>query len=228
MQIDGGPENANKYVLALCEFLVARRLTGAVFLTRLPVGHTHEDIDARFGALCIYIRNRVVLSPGEYEEAMKKCFGTKKSLFNMVDIFCTPNYKAFFEPYIDRKVSNFTNEEDTQLAWKFEAVKRSNVFPLLSVRTMYRSYASGQVYETVRDPNSKIDEVQFGVCKTICRWQPVVNGQAGMGISHDGINIMSEFPLGPIIPSRFKPGHPKEFEATTREINMVNFQRKIS
>jgi hypothetical protein len=46
-QIDGGPENANQYLLATCELLVALGLVEKVILTRLPVGHTHEDIDAR-------------------------------------------------------------------------------------------------------------------------------------------------------------------------------------
>jgi hypothetical protein len=46
-QVDGGPENANVCVLAFCELLVALRMAGKVILTRLPVGHTHEDIDAR-------------------------------------------------------------------------------------------------------------------------------------------------------------------------------------
>ena len=46
-QIDGGPENANQYLLAVCEMLVALGLVEKLVLIRLPVGHTHEDIDAR-------------------------------------------------------------------------------------------------------------------------------------------------------------------------------------
>jgi hypothetical protein len=50
-QIDGGSENANKATLAICELMIARGLTRKIVLTRLPVGHTHEDIDARFGVI---------------------------------------------------------------------------------------------------------------------------------------------------------------------------------
>jgi len=46
-QVDGGSENANQYFLALCELLVALRIVREIRLTRLPVGHTHEEIDAR-------------------------------------------------------------------------------------------------------------------------------------------------------------------------------------
>jgi hypothetical protein len=42
LQIDGGSENANASTLALAEYLVYRRLTRKVVITRLPPGHTHE------------------------------------------------------------------------------------------------------------------------------------------------------------------------------------------
>lgn len=47
-QIDGGIENVAKTVMLVMELIVARRLTKTVYLTRLMVGHTHEDIDARY------------------------------------------------------------------------------------------------------------------------------------------------------------------------------------
>jgi len=50
-QIDGGSENANTSILAFCEYLVSQTPVEEVVLTRLPVGHTHEDIDARFGTI---------------------------------------------------------------------------------------------------------------------------------------------------------------------------------
>lgn len=46
-QVDGGVENVAKTAIVLMELLVARRLTRTIILTRLMVGHTHEDIDAR-------------------------------------------------------------------------------------------------------------------------------------------------------------------------------------
>jgi len=51
IQIDGGSQNANKYLLAALEFLTAKRLCKKIVLTRLPVGHTHEDIDGCFGTV---------------------------------------------------------------------------------------------------------------------------------------------------------------------------------
>jgi len=46
-QVDGGAENVAKSVLVMMELLIAKRLTQTIIVTRLMVGHTHEDIDAR-------------------------------------------------------------------------------------------------------------------------------------------------------------------------------------
>lgn len=48
IQIDGASENCNQFVLALCELLVASKLTENIFLSRLPVGHTHEGLISLF------------------------------------------------------------------------------------------------------------------------------------------------------------------------------------
>ena len=45
LQIDGGSENANWLILAICELMCMKRMGKVIFLTRLPTGHTHEDID---------------------------------------------------------------------------------------------------------------------------------------------------------------------------------------
>ena len=55
-QIDGGPENPAYCWFALCELIVARRLCKRLVLTRLMVGHTHEDIDSKYGTLWKKIR----------------------------------------------------------------------------------------------------------------------------------------------------------------------------
>ena len=47
IQADGGSENANETVLALCELIVIKRFCKVLHLTRLPPGHTHDDIDGK-------------------------------------------------------------------------------------------------------------------------------------------------------------------------------------
>jgi len=44
IQVDGGSENANCTVLGLLELLAVKRIVSKVWFSRLPTGHTHEDI----------------------------------------------------------------------------------------------------------------------------------------------------------------------------------------
>lgn len=51
LQMDNGPDNKNSAVFGLGELLVRLGIFKVVRFSFLPVGHTHEDIDAFFGAL---------------------------------------------------------------------------------------------------------------------------------------------------------------------------------
>ena len=60
LQIDGGAEFANKAVLALCELRVVKRMARVLTLTRLPTGHTHEDIDGNLSSV-VYLFDHIAL-----------------------------------------------------------------------------------------------------------------------------------------------------------------------
>ncbi|XP_063438737.1 uncharacterized protein LOC134719703 [Mytilus trossulus] len=49
-------ENKNRYVLGFCELLVHQRIFNEVYLSFLPVGHTHEDVDAAFSRIAETLR----------------------------------------------------------------------------------------------------------------------------------------------------------------------------
>eukprot|EP00300_Choanocystis_sp_HF-7_P005828 c14299_g1_i2.p1 GENE.c14299_g1_i2~~c14299_g1_i2.p1 ORF type:complete len:828 (+),score=117.56 c14299_g1_i2:197-2680(+) len=48
LQCDGGPENLNYSLFCLCGTLVASGIFKTILINRLPVGHTHNDVDASF------------------------------------------------------------------------------------------------------------------------------------------------------------------------------------
>ena len=127
VQVDGGSENANKTVLACMEYLVTKRMVKSITFTRLPTGHTHEDIDACFAHIWRGMRQRVVHTVDEYIEGIKKIFnGTLKT--SVTDLYVVPDFTVFFEKHIDKNLSNYAKEEDTQHQFKFEAVDCSADF----------------------------------------------------------------------------------------------------
>ena len=51
----------------MCELLVARKIVKRIVLSRLMVGHTHEDIDGRFAKIWTRVRNAYVLTMSQYK-----------------------------------------------------------------------------------------------------------------------------------------------------------------
>jgi hypothetical protein len=150
VQVDGGSENANKYVLALLELLVVKGVCRLIYYTRLPVGHTHEDIDACFGVIWGTFRNNPCLTPNEYKERIKSAFGEGSTLkVDVQDLFVIPNYSAFLESFIDKKLARLHKDFQTQHQWRFEQVLPSSHFPF-GCKTTYRAYSSEKVVELIK------------------------------------------------------------------------------
>ncbi len=103
-QIDGGPENTGNAVLGIAELIVLRGLAKQVVLTRLPVGHTHEDIDAKFAVVWMRVRNQFVLSPIQYATLVERALTTSTLKCTVIDIFIVPDYVAYILPYVDKKL----------------------------------------------------------------------------------------------------------------------------
>lgn len=107
LQIDGATDNTSKAFYAICALLVSRKIGGLeqIVVTRLPVGHTHEDIDARFGTLWKATRNLYILDPDEYKFMMIKAMSKRKHTehFRVIDLYAIPNYVDIMIPVIDPK-----------------------------------------------------------------------------------------------------------------------------
>ena len=129
--MDGGSENANKFVLATLEALVAKRMSRVIYYTRLPKGHTHDDMDAIFG---IIWKSRLHYDSAHtfnaWKKAVEETFTTERTTCEVMDMtMVVPDYSTFLEPFVDDKLSNLHKGETTQLQWRFEAVEISVGFP---------------------------------------------------------------------------------------------------
>jgi hypothetical protein len=160
IQVDGGVENVAKAVFMMCELIVIRRLTRKIVLTRLPVGHTHCDIDGNFGRLWVHTRNTHMLTPERYAIAVEKALSTPKYTAKIKDIFVVPDYNNFFDGCLDKLFGSYCKKDSTQLQFVFEAVTVSNSFPL-GVKTTYKAYSAEEVVE-IREINQQQQQLIVG------------------------------------------------------------------
>jgi len=58
----------------MAELIVVKRLVKEIIITRLPPGHTHEDIDAMFGIIWSHFRDMYANSPQEAVCLFKQAF----------------------------------------------------------------------------------------------------------------------------------------------------------
>jgi hypothetical protein len=118
-----------------------------IFLTRLPVGHTHDDIDAAFAEISKAFRNKPCLCPQDFKETVIAALQHSNTLkVRFVEVALVPNYCEFLSAHIDPSLSRLHKEEYTQHQWKFVACEKSQNFPF-GVISSYRAYASEIVVE---------------------------------------------------------------------------------
>ena len=135
----------------MCELLVIRGLTKRIVLTRLPVGHTHEDIDARFALIWKRAQLAHLLTISQYSRMAISATSVNCPFpSNVIDIYAVPDYDFHLRPCIDKKFGRYAKEEVTQLQFIFEAVEPNNFFPF-GVKSTYRSYCNNKVVEIVED-----------------------------------------------------------------------------
>ena len=120
---------------------------------RLPVGHTHEDIDASFGTIATWFDVHSIQTPQQYKSNIEEAFaggkGEKGSKLQVkvVDVFVVPDYQDFFRSSIDPHFGRLWKQEFTQHQLRFEAVKiepEKGYFPF-GCKFTYRKYSNDEV-----------------------------------------------------------------------------------
>jgi hypothetical protein len=161
----------------MIELLVVKKMARIAFLSRLPTGHTHSDIDAVFAIIWKLFRTSPCVTLQEYKRLIEKAL-VESALgdVKMIDCMVVPDYKHLLESCIDSKLALLHKEELTQHQWRFESVEPSAYFPV-GVKTTYRAYCSDQVVEFIKKPKMQCLSVigQFTGLEpvtTIVRWYP--------------------------------------------------------
>lgn len=245
VQVDGGSENANKYVLAVLELLTVKRLVRVVYMTRLPTGHTHEDIDAIFAKIWEWFKSNSVLSPQEYATELKAAFQQSASVhlknICVEDIFIIPDMVEFLQRHIDPKLAKLHTKLHTQHQWRFEAVAVSGKFAVdcpklmflttpaenfpLGAKSMYRAYVNDTVVEIRKLPKlqctTPIGQITgLEPSTTHCRLEPAADTVCAVN-RVEVMHILYTHPYSDattIVPSSFEDGWRKEMDTSLRAI----------
>lgn len=215
VQCDGGSENANKYLLAMLELLVVKRCCREVFFTRLPTGHTHEDIDAEFSVIKSCFKNESCETVQMYKERIETAFADTTLNARIEDVYAVPNYSSLLENCIVTGLARLHKDLQTQHQWRFLAVPVDDMFPL-GCKTTYRAYSSDKVVEFIKQPKNKCCSkvgryTGLEPVTTYCRWYPSAQCDSNrLGV--EGFYLLKSLPSAPVqlgsilLPSPFIPG----------------------
>jgi hypothetical protein len=91
----------------MCELLVSKRLVNKIVISRLPVGHTHEDIDATFALIWEAAKNHNIITPEYYERIILKALRNKTPQQKVIDIFAIPDFHDLIDDCIDPQFGRF-------------------------------------------------------------------------------------------------------------------------
>ena len=78
---------------------IEQSLTLTVQVSFLPVGHTHEDIDAVFALIWTYLMTHKVLTPEQYEQLLLLAVQGREEQAELFDLWAIPAYDDYFSKY---------------------------------------------------------------------------------------------------------------------------------
>ena len=216
-QVDGGPENANKYILGICELLVHLDIgIKRIVFTRLPVGHTHEDIDSKFAKIWVGLRCHSIYTPQQYKAKLEEIFASSRIKCKVVDVFAVPDYHEWLERHIDSEFGKCHKGVQTMHQWQFEKVTTSVHFPM-GVKTSHKLFSADTAYEIVVSSFPHENEcgrlLGLKAIETLSFWGPVDNPKRP-----DGMYLLRSYPSDKIAPKALKIDSLASLEKTVRDV----------
>ena len=226
IQIDGGPENCNLIVFGILCLLIAKGFTEQIIMTRLPVGHTHEDIDSKFGKLWDIFRQKSADSPQMYRQLIERQLKNKITRFLVEDVLIIPDYEAYLtqnkHECFDGLFGHYAKEEKSQLQFKFQRVPCSIKHPL-GCQVTFRSHSSDVYHDIVSSESHNLNGesesayyVQLVKTDVEVKWFPeTINGN-----QEQPLNILLKLPQGSIPIRDLAIGSREAFDKTFTAIKI--------
>lgn len=208
LQIDGGGENTARCNTVICELLVHHGILDEIYNTRLPVGHTHEDIDAKFALIWVRIKGMHLKTPQVYKRMIEQALGKKGALpVHVIDLHVIPDFNELLEPMFDKKYGRYARMDWTQHQFLVKRCQVSEACPL-GVELKYRKYVRDQTYEIRKVPEKR--PIPFVAYSFESQWFPA-EGQPP-------ISLLTALPSSPLKPFGFVKGSSNHFKEVMRAV----------
>ena len=108
LQVDGGSENKNQWMISYLSLLIEVGLFDKVKMCFLPVGHTHEDIDQAFSRIAVYLNKHDALSYDEFIQAIHKSISVETKRPNMITVGQSFDFKVWLHSRLP-KIESWTD-----------------------------------------------------------------------------------------------------------------------
>ena len=203
----------------------------SIIYSRLVTGHSHDDVDQRFGQIRKATEKELFDTPEDYSKFVEDLFDgyKRKLIIKFKDVMIIPDYKSHFEQHINSQLSLLHKLEHTQHQWKFEAVSVSEMFPY-GVKATYKAYSNDMVVEIIKLPKEQCVSQQGRLTglepQTVyCKWEPGVDNDIPGRQGVEGIYLLISLPDADILPEAFTFGAQ---EAINKTISAVRNQWLIT
>ena len=162
VQIDGASDNVAKAVYASMEHLVFKKLCPQIIVCRLPTGHTHEDVDSKFGVVYVSTRGDHIYTPQQFEAAILGAFGNCSNV-RVIPVTAICDFKEYYDKFIDKDlIDHFSKGDTTQHIFKIESLRDIDEDEAVSngllVRTNYKKSSQEVCLNLRRCRNENEDE----------------------------------------------------------------------
>jgi len=125
VQMDGGSENWNRHVFGFFCYLVHHGLYKEIYLHRLPVGHSHVDIDGFFGLLKMQLWGKTADKLGHWFISLQQWIAflfawTIRTIKKHTYVVgCNLNFKSWIDPHLNKEFGGHAGRDRKVHVWCF-------------------------------------------------------------------------------------------------------------
>ena len=117
LQVDGGSENKNQWVLAYLATLIVLGIYKKIKMCFLPVGHTHEDIDQAFSRISMHLRRVSAFTFPDLLTQVRNSFKSALMTPSVIQIGQTFDFKDYLDTSAVSKVTSWTDNHCYRFSW---------------------------------------------------------------------------------------------------------------